>query len=176
MADYAAWRRGCVRPLKGFADVERIAGRIALRNARPGIWPACGNPRPAGRSARAAGGDTGPLLESLATELATPPTPLDLLTRGIAAEPGAQIPRRRVIAPGYDAELDELRALNDNCGSFLVAWNRERERTGIANPQGRIQPRCTASTSKSPRQCRQGSRRPSASPDLKNAERYITPS
>ena len=39
-----------------------------------------------------------------------------------------------VIARGYDAELDELRAIHDDCGAFLVALEaRERARTGIAN-------------------------------------------
>ena len=39
-----------------------------------------------------------------------------------------------VIAAGYDAELDELRAIHDNCGAFLVELEaRERARTGIAS-------------------------------------------
>ena len=39
-----------------------------------------------------------------------------------------------VIAPGLDAELDELRAIQDNCDGFLLDLEtRERARTGIAN-------------------------------------------
>ena len=39
-----------------------------------------------------------------------------------------------VIAPGFDAELDELRAISQNCDAFLVELEaRERARTGIAN-------------------------------------------
>src|SRR5690606_31821952 len=39
-----------------------------------------------------------------------------------------------VIAPGFDAELDELRGIQSNCGEFLMALEaRERERSGIAN-------------------------------------------
>jgi DNA mismatch repair protein MutS len=39
-----------------------------------------------------------------------------------------------VIADGYDAELDELRGIQTNCGAFLLELEaRERERTGIAN-------------------------------------------
>ena len=39
-----------------------------------------------------------------------------------------------VIRDGFDAELDELRALQDDSGAFLLAMEtRERERTGIAN-------------------------------------------
>ena len=41
-----------------------------------------------------------------------------------------------VIARGFDAELDELRALTDNCRPILLDLEtRERERTGIANLQ-----------------------------------------
>jgi DNA mismatch repair protein MutS len=39
-----------------------------------------------------------------------------------------------VIAPGYDAELDELRLLSTGAHDFLVALEaRERERTGLPN-------------------------------------------
>ena len=39
-----------------------------------------------------------------------------------------------VIATGLDAELDELRAIQDNCDGFLLELEtRERARTGIAN-------------------------------------------
>ena len=38
------------------------------------------------------------------------------------------------IAPGYDAELDELRAIQTNCDGFLLELEtREKARTGIAN-------------------------------------------
>jgi hypothetical protein len=39
-----------------------------------------------------------------------------------------------VIAPGYDAELDELRNLSEHGDQYLLDMeSRERERTGIAN-------------------------------------------
>ena len=39
-----------------------------------------------------------------------------------------------VIATGFDAELDELRAIQDNCDAFLLDLEvREKARTGIAN-------------------------------------------
>ena len=42
--------------------------------------------------------------------------------------------RGGVIAPGYNADLDELRAIQHNCGTFLIELEaRERERSGIAN-------------------------------------------
>jgi DNA mismatch repair protein MutS len=42
--------------------------------------------------------------------------------------------RRRRHRPGVDAELDELRAINQNCDAFLLDLEqRERARTGIGN-------------------------------------------
>ncbi|HNE42839.1 MAG TPA: DNA mismatch repair protein MutS, partial [Rhodocyclaceae bacterium] len=177
MADYARLAGEVRQALKGFADVERIAGRIALRNARPRDLAGLRESLARLAGLRAPLAETpAPLLESLATELATPPTPLDLLTRGIAAEPGAQIRDGGIIAPGYDAELDELRALNDNCGSFLVALEiRERERTGIANLKveynrvhGFYIEVSNANATRVPDDYRRRQ-------TLKNAERYLTP-
>jgi DNA mismatch repair protein MutS len=54
--------------------------------------------------------------------------------RAIAPEPGGADSRRRRHRTGFDAELDELRAIDDHCGTFLIDLEtRERERTGIAN-------------------------------------------
>lgn len=39
-----------------------------------------------------------------------------------------------VFQPGYDAQLDELKAIDERCGDFLAAMEiAEREKTGIAN-------------------------------------------
>ena len=121
--------------LKGQADMERIASRIALGSARPRDLaalrdslkrlPALSTPILNNQSA---------LLAELAEHLTVPVPALELLTAAIAEEPAALIREGGVIAPGFDAELDELRALNDNCGAFLMDLEaRERERTGIAN-------------------------------------------
>jgi len=57
-----------------------------------------------------------------------------LLARAIMPEPAALVREGGVIATGYDADLDELRAIDANCGEFLVALEaRERARTGIAS-------------------------------------------
>jgi DNA mismatch repair protein MutS len=56
------------------------------------------------------------------------------LAATVAAEPAVLLRDGGVIAAGFDAELDELRAIATNCDDFLVALEaRERERTGIAN-------------------------------------------
>ncbi|HXU93234.1 MAG TPA: DNA mismatch repair protein MutS [Gallionella sp.] len=59
---------------------------------------------------------------------------VDLLQKTLKAEPSAVLREGGVIADGYDAELDELRGIQTNCGDFLMALEaRERARTGIAN-------------------------------------------
>jgi DNA mismatch repair protein MutS len=56
-----------------------------------------------------------------------------LLAAAIAAEPPAQLRDGNVIASGFDAELDELRAIDAGCSQFLLDLERrERERSGIA--------------------------------------------
>ncbi len=48
--------------------------------------------------------------------------------------PNALLREGNVIADGYDVELDELRAIQNNCGEFLLQLElREKKRTGIPN-------------------------------------------
>jgi DNA mismatch repair protein MutS len=122
------------RELKGMADLERIAARIALRSARPRDLSGLRDSLAMLPSLQAVldGGDEG--LRSLVPGLSFPPQPGDRLARAIKPEPAVVLREGGVIADGYDAELDELRALQGNCGDFLMQMEtRERERTGIAN-------------------------------------------
>src|SRR5258705_6938768 len=81
-----------------------------------------------------------------------------------------------VIATGYDAELDELRAIDANCGEFLVALEvRERARTGIASLKveyNRVHGFYIEVTNAHVARIPDDYRRRQT---LKNAERYITP-
>jgi DNA mismatch repair protein MutS len=169
-----------VRPtLKNLADVERVTARIALKSARPrdlaglrdtlGRLPAvCAKLGP--ELCRA------PLLEGVRKVLAEPTAVFALLTRAVAAEPAHQVREGNVIAPGFDAELDELRGLSENAGSYLVELEaRERLRTGIANLRvefnrvhGYYIEVTHGQTDKVPDDYRRRQ-------TLKNAERYITP-
>src|SRR5437667_101203 len=56
-----------------------------------------------------------PLLRAAAVDLAIDPVWHSLLSRSIHAEPAAQLRDGGVIADGYDAQLDELRAIDTNC-------------------------------------------------------------
>ena len=121
--------------LAGWSDVERITARIALRTARPrdlsGLRDTLAQlPALHGELVRA----QQPGLEPLAAQL----TPVDelhaRLARTLKDEPAALIREGGVIREKCDAELDELRAIQDDCGAFLLEMEkRERSRTGIAN-------------------------------------------
>ena len=165
------------RELKGIADIERIAGRIALRNARPRDLASLRESLARlDALRRPISGTASPLLAELDIQLATPHAALDLLVRAIAPEPSAQIRDGGAIAPGFDAELDELRSLNDNCGAYLVDMEvRERERSGIASLKveynkvhGFYIEVTHANSDRIPDDYRRRQ-------TLKNAERYITP-
>jgi DNA mismatch repair protein MutS len=81
-----------------------------------------------------------------------------------------------VIARGYDADLDELRAIQDGCGAFLVELEaRERARTGIANLRveyNRVHGFYIEVTNANAQRVPDDYRRRQT---MKNAERYITP-
>ena len=175
--DYGRLAGETRKALRGIADIERIAGRIALRNARPRDLAALRESLARLLELRAPlAGTTSDLLDRAYTELETPAEALDLLVRAIAAEPSAQVRDGGVIAPEYDADLDELRSLNDNCGAFLVDMEvRERERTGISSLKveynkvhGFYIEVTHANVDKIPDDYRRRQ-------TLKNAERYITP-
>ncbi|SDI57363.1 DNA mismatch repair protein MutS [Propionivibrio dicarboxylicus] len=163
--------------LRGIADIERIAGRVALFSARPRDLSSLRDSlhRLADLRAPLAGAEA-PLLRDALAQTATPERALDLLSRAILAEPSVLLREGGVIANSYDAELDELRGINENCGAFLVELEaRERERTGIANLKveynrvhGFYIEITNAHAAKVPDDYRRRQ-------TLKNAERYITP-
>lgn len=165
--------------LRQIADVERITGRLALLSARPRDLSSLRDTfaaLPALRERVAEIASNAAALGRLEAALEPPPGCLDLLTRAIAAEPAAMVRDGGVIARGYDAELDELRDISENCGQFLIDLEtRERARTGISNLRveynkvhGFYIEVTRGQTDKVPDDYRRRQ-------TLKNAERYITP-
>ncbi|TSE36173.1 DNA mismatch repair protein MutS [Tepidimonas charontis] len=143
LAALAVLRAQGVEPLRqrlrGMSDVERLTARIALRQVRPrelaGLAQTLQRAQALAASVAelAAGGDS-TLLQALATDLHPPLAVADLLQRALLPEPAALVRDGGVINHGYDAELDELRALQANADAFLLELEaRERARTGIAN-------------------------------------------
>ena len=120
--------------IKGCSDVERITARIALRQVRPRELVALA--QTLDKAAQLSPGlpPQPELLGQLAGQLQPPPGCAELLQRALLAEPAALIRDGGVMADGFDAELDELRAIQTNCDGFLLELEtRERARTGIAN-------------------------------------------
>ncbi|MCR4302727.1 MAG: DNA mismatch repair protein MutS [Gallionella sp.] len=180
--------------LKPCVDVERITARIALRSARPrdlsGLrdtlltLPQLQTALVGRVSTRHDNNDVGLkpdlqnhlLIASLAYALHAEHTLVDLLQKTIKAEPSSVLREGGVIADGFDAGLDELRGIQNNCGDFLLALEaRERARTGIATLKveynrvhGFYIEVTHAQSSNVPDDYRRRQ-------TLKNAERYITP-
>jgi DNA mismatch repair protein MutS len=118
-----------------WSDVERITARVALRTARPrdlsGLRDTLATLPDLHAQLKASGqpGLTGP-----AQALAPADGILARLAATLKDEPAAVIREGGVIRDGCDAELDELRAIQNDCSAFLLDMEkRERERTGIAN-------------------------------------------
>ncbi|MGE3480804.1 MAG: DNA mismatch repair protein MutS [Gammaproteobacteria bacterium] len=121
--------------LRGIGDVERTLARIALRTARPRDLALLRNALCDLPGLRAAVlGIDSPRLRQLDADLGEYPELGGLLRRALVETPPGLIRDGGVIAPGYDAELDELRLLSENAGQYLVDLEaRERARSGIPN-------------------------------------------
>ena len=121
--------------LKPICDIERITARIALKTARPrdlsGLASSLQQLPVLQRHLQALSSS---LLQTLGTSLTITSVVADLLNTAIKPEPSVVLREGGVIADGYDAELDELRALQNNHGEFLLQYEAtEKARTGIAN-------------------------------------------
>ena len=120
------------RLLKSCADVERIGGRIALKNARPRDLSGLRDTLALLPDLAAALPDDRARLSALQGALAARPDLHELLARAIQPEPASVLREGGVIADGYDADLDELRTLTRDAGAFLLELEaRERARSGI---------------------------------------------
>ncbi len=124
----------CVAILRGIGDMERILARLGLRTARPRDLAKL-------RDSLALLPELQTLLnnsendelQDLATQITEFPEQQTLLARALEENPPVVIRDGGVIAPGYDAELDELRNLSSNAGQYLIDLElREKERTGIS--------------------------------------------
>ena len=127
-------RDGLTGRLKNVADLERLNGRIGMASA-------------GGRDMRALHDSLvhlPPLLDRLAVvqasllqTLGVTIDPLvdicSLLARGIIETPPFSLREGGIIAPGYNDELDELRAISSEGKGFIARLEaQERTRTGIS--------------------------------------------
>ena len=163
--------------LKQIADIERITARLALRTARPRDLSALRdslNQLPAVEAALQ--NSQSALLQALAKALQADSTATQVLAAAVKDEPSVLLREGSVIADGFDAELDELRALQTNHGDFLLKYEiAEKERTGLTNLKvefnsvhGFYIEISRAQAEKAPTEYRRRQ-------TLKNVERFITP-
>ena len=161
--------------LRGVSDVERSTARVALRQVRPRELAGLRATLAALPALREQAPRSCALLERLHAGLAPEPELAQAL-RAIADEPAVLLREGGVIASGIDAELDELRAIGENCDAFLLDLEaRERQRTGIGNLRvqfnkvhGFYIEVTSSGIDKVPADYQRRQ-------TLKNAERYITP-
>jgi DNA mismatch repair protein MutS len=172
-------RRALHDALKSTTDVERIATRVALASVRPRELAALRDTLlalPALTGILAKHTQRVPLLGNAAMQLTIDPQWAALLSKAIAPEPATLVREGGVIAAGHDAELDELRNIDAQCGGFLLDLERrERERTGIATLKveyNRVHGFYIEVTHAHSVRIPDDYRRRQT---LKNAERYITP-
>jgi DNA mismatch repair protein MutS len=162
--------------LRRVSDVERITARLALKSARPRELAGLRETLELLPEIVAALPELSPLLVRMRADLQIPRACFDVISKAVKEEPAARIVDGGVIADGYSAELDELRALQSNAGEFLVALEtKERARTGIPNLRvaynsvhGYYIEVTNSHAEKIPVDYRRRQ-------TLKNAERYITP-
>lgn len=121
--------------LRGIADIERIAARIALGSARPKDLASL-------RDSLLLLPEIAALLQPLSAALlvnsAAQLLRFDALAEQLLAaifpEPALHLREGGVINNGYDEELDELRSLSKHANDFLLEYEqKEKQRTGNAN-------------------------------------------
>src|SRR5256885_871130 len=176
VAALAEAHAGIAKLLRRFADVERITGRIALKNARPRDLSSLRDSLALLPELEPAVPRGAPLLAKTLDDLEVPAECLALLKRAVLEDPASMVRDGGVIADGYSRELDELRALQTDSGTFLAELEScERARTGIPNLRvaynsvhGFYIEITNAHAAKVPADYRRRQ-------TLKNAERYITP-
>ncbi|MEH8016220.1 DNA mismatch repair protein MutS [Rheinheimera muenzenbergensis] len=121
--------------LKHIGDIERVIARLALRSARPRDFARL---RLALQQLPALTPQLSQFSSDLLCQISHSSQPLpalcQLLEQAIVENPPVLIRDGGVIAAGYNAELDQWRALASGATDYLEQLEqRERERTGIAS-------------------------------------------
>lgn len=166
--------------LKRVGDIERITARIALKSARPrdlyGLRDSLKQLPQTASIVAEVRGSTSERVALLVKKMMPDAGLAALLKKAVRDEPAVVLREGGVIADGYDAELDELRAIQSNCGEFLLQLEeREKTRTGIASLKveyNRLHGFYIEVTHAHSDKIAADYRRRQT---LKNAERYITP-
>ncbi|MGA9332826.1 MAG: DNA mismatch repair protein MutS, partial [Rudaea sp.] len=120
--------------LRGIGDLERILARVALRSARPrDLSTLRDGLLAAPMLADALSECDSPLLRNLLDRLGEHRETAEHLRVALPDQPPALLRDGGAIRDGFDAQLDELRALATNADQFLIQFEeREKAASGIA--------------------------------------------
>ena len=133
LAERETTRRQTRAALRGMADIERIAARVAMARAVPRDLAGLGaalNSLP--ELARHMGDNLPSLLAELVEALGGQEATAALLAEAIRRDAPPTIREGGIIRDGYDAELDRLHAIGRDGQSWLAEYQqRQIEATGI---------------------------------------------
>lgn len=161
--------------LKSIADIERIAARIAVGNARPRDLAALRDSLFA-LSEIELSAEGSSLLETLKAVFPETLPVAETLKAAVMPEPAVWLKDGGVINQGYSAELDELRHIQNHGDEFLLDLEaRERERTGLSTLKVEFNRVHGFYIELSKVQAEQAPADYQRRQTLKNAERFITP-
>lgn len=161
--------------LKSIADIERIAARIAVGNARPRDLAALRDSLFA-LSEIELSAEGSSLLETLKAVFPETLPVAETLKAAVMPEPAVWLKDGGVINQGYSAELDELRHIQNHGDEFLLELEaRERERTGLSTLKVEFNRVHGFYIELSKTQAGQAPADYQRRQTLKNAERFITP-
>lgn len=161
--------------LKNIADIERIAARIAVGNARPRDLAALRDSLFAlSEIDLSANGSS--LLETLKAVFPENLSTAEQLRQAILPEPSVWLKDGNVINHGFHPELDELRRIQNHGDEFLLDLEaKERERTGLSTLKVEFNRVHGFYIELSKTQAEQAPADYQRRQTLKNAERFITP-
>ena len=161
--------------LKNIADIERIAARIAVGNARPRDLAALRDSLFALNEIELSASGSS-LLETLKAVFPETLPVAETLKAAVMPEPAVWLKDGGVINQGYSAELDELRHIQNHGDEFLLDLEaRERERTGLSTLKVEFNRVHGFYIELSKVQAEQAPANYQRRQTLKNAERFITP-
>lgn len=161
--------------LKSIADIERIAARIAVGNARPRDLAALRDSLFA-LSEIELSAEGSSLLETFKAIFPETLPVAETLKAAVMPEPAVWLKDGGVINQGYSAELDELRHIQNHGDEFLLELEaRERERTGLSTLKVEFNRVHGFYIELSKVQAEQAPADYQRRQTLKNAERFITP-
>ncbi|MGQ0813158.1 MAG: DNA mismatch repair protein MutS [Gemmatimonadota bacterium] len=132
--DDARLRRTVREELRQIRDLSRLAGKVATGRITPRELNVLGQSLARlPELCELVAGARSELLQAIATVDVLADV-RSLIAQAIAAEPPMTLAEGGAIRGGYDAELDELRAIRDGAQDFIASLQaRERERAGISS-------------------------------------------